>query len=84
MKQYAVKYTVRAMWDDEAEVWVASSENVPGLITEAATMEMLIQKLKIMIPELLDANGVMPLNIPNIPFHLYSERTETIVISAVE
>lgn len=50
---------VRAFWDDEAEVWVATSDDVPGLVTEAATKEELLAKLQIMIPELLDANGVV-------------------------
>ena len=35
---------VHAQWDDEANVWVASSDDVPGLVTEAATTEELIQK----------------------------------------
>ena len=47
---------IRAEWDDEAHVWVASSDDVPGLATEEETLEGLISKLKIMIPELLDAN----------------------------
>jgi predicted RNase H-like HicB family nuclease len=34
------------------------SEDVPGLATEGETLEGLIEKLKIMIPELLEANGV--------------------------
>ncbi|MDP2840700.1 MAG: DUF1902 domain-containing protein [Candidatus Methanoperedens sp.] len=62
---------VEAFWDEEAQVWVASSNDVPGLITEADTMEHLMQKLKIVIPELLQANGL--LNEPgtiDIPIHL--------------
>ena len=31
---------------------------MPGLATEADTLEALVQKLKIMVPELLDANGI--------------------------
>jgi predicted RNase H-like HicB family nuclease len=54
---------VYAMWDAEAGVWVATSEEVPGLATEADTVEKLIAKLKVMIPELLEANGY-PLNGP--------------------
>ena len=49
-------YFIRAEWDEKANVWVASSEEVPGLATESETLEQLIQKLKIMIPELLEAN----------------------------
>ena len=53
-------YFVRAEWDDEAAVWVASSDDVPGLVTEAATLEALDTKLRSMVPELLEANGCMP------------------------
>ena len=48
---------VHADWDDEARVWVATSSDVPGLATEADTVEALIAKLESMIPELLAANG---------------------------
>lgn len=48
---------VRAEWDDEAGVWVATSDDVPGLATEADTLEALSAKLDAMVPELLDANG---------------------------
>ena len=53
------KIEVRADWDSEAQVWVASSNDVPGLITEAPTVEALRQKLSVMIPELLEANRVI-------------------------
>ena len=36
--------TVKAIWDQEVSVWVATSEDVPGLVTEAATAEELEQK----------------------------------------
>ncbi len=49
---------VRVEWDEEAKVWVATSDDVPGLATEEDTMEDLIDKLKILIPELLVANGI--------------------------
>ena len=51
-------FFVRAEWDEEANVWVATSDDVPGLVTEEATMEGLIDKLRIIVPELLDANGL--------------------------
>jgi predicted RNase H-like HicB family nuclease len=55
--------TVTAFWDKEASVWVAESADVPDLITEAATLEVLSTKLETMIPELLEANGsILPLN----------------------
>jgi predicted RNase H-like HicB family nuclease len=65
---------IRAEWDDEAQVWVASSDDVPGLATEEKTLEGLIQKLKIMIPELLEANGTEIKQ--EIPFEIISRRFE--------
>jgi predicted RNase H-like HicB family nuclease len=53
-------YFVRAEWDAVAGVWVATSDDVPGLVTEAETIEALDDKLKSMVPELLEANGCMP------------------------
>ena len=50
--------TVYARWDDKAKVWVATSEDVPGLATEAATADELIKKLEVMIPELIEENDV--------------------------
>ena len=67
-------YYVHAQWDEEAKVWVASSEDVPGLATESYTTESLIQKLKTLIPELLEANGQTP---PKpIAFELLTRRFE--------
>ncbi|MCC5625507.1 DUF1902 domain-containing protein [Nostoc sp. CHAB 5715] len=51
---------VYAFWDTDAEVWVATSENVPGLVTEASTIESLTQKLREVIPELLLLNRIAP------------------------
>jgi len=50
-------FVVEAKWDDEAEVWVAESDEVPGLVTEADSRTRLIEKLKGLVPELLELNG---------------------------
>ncbi len=65
---------VHAEWDDEASVWVASSDDVPGLATEAPTTEELISKLKVMIPELLALNN-LAVTTP-VPFELLTRRFE--------
>ena len=38
---------VRAEWDK------AEGTNLPGLVTEAETAELLLEKLRVMVPELL-------------------------------
>ena len=50
-------YLIHAEWDDEAGVWVATSDDVPGLATESASLEALAEKLHHLVPELLEANG---------------------------
>ena len=31
-------YLIRADWDPEAAVWVVTSDDIPGLVTEAVTL----------------------------------------------
>ena len=50
-------FEVRATWDREAGVWWARSDDVPGLVAEAETVELLRNELVQLIPELLSANG---------------------------
>ncbi|MGH7100627.1 MAG: DUF1902 domain-containing protein [Stellaceae bacterium] len=69
-------YNVKAEWDAEAEVWVASSDDVPGLATGADTFEELIAKLKLVIPELLEENGLLAVDIDDVPFAVIAERVE--------
>ena len=49
-------YKIEAFWDHEAQVWVAESSDILGLVTEADSLDRLTNKLKQMIPELLAAN----------------------------
>ena len=71
--------TVNAEWDSEAKVWVATSNDVPGLITEAETVEALAEKLSVMIPELLEANGTLAGHaIREVPINLIAHREQII------
>lgn len=47
---------INAEWDEEAQVWVATSGDVDGLAVEASTIDALIERLKIVIPELMELN----------------------------
>ena len=79
----AVLYHVDADWDSEAGVWVATSDDVPGLATEAPTVEALAEKLWIVIPELLEANQLL-LNGRSqaIEFELTSHRQERVRLAS--
>jgi hypothetical protein len=55
---------VQAFWDEGASVWVAKSADVVGLITEAKTLEALSEKLRYLIPELLELNqAILPVGV---------------------
>ena len=71
-----MEVAVRATWDSEASVWVAESDDVPGLVTEADDIEALVAKLKVLIPELLDANGVALTEQDEVAFVLTASRHE--------
>jgi predicted RNase H-like HicB family nuclease len=45
---------VRATWDSETEVWTAESPDLPGLVTEASSLDELDEKLPGLISDLLD------------------------------
>jgi hypothetical protein len=66
---------VRADWDPEANVWVADSDDVPCLATEAETVERWMAKLQVMIPELLELNGWPDQD--EVPFEILMRRFET-------
>jgi predicted RNase H-like HicB family nuclease len=79
MTQFICK--VKAFWDSEALVWVATSEDVPGLVTEAETIEALTQKLRVIIPELVVFNRIVPSDyVGYITFELTSHRQELIEV----
>ena len=50
-------FYIRAEWYEEADVWVATSDDVPGLATEADSMDELVKKLRSLSPELMELNG---------------------------
>ena len=48
---------IHADWDSEAAVWVATTSDLRGLVTEAETIEALRAKLPGMILDLLEEYG---------------------------
>ena len=49
--------TIQARWDGEANVWLATSEDVPGLVVEAETWPGMINEVQLILPELLEVSG---------------------------
>ena len=51
------EFLVTATWDDEAELWVATSDDIPGLVTEAPNLDLLRERILAVVPELLEDNA---------------------------
>jgi predicted RNase H-like HicB family nuclease len=71
---------IKAEWDPEARVWVATSEDLPGLVTEAETVEALQKKLDVMVPDLLEARGELAAELRQIPLSVIAHREAMISI----
>jgi hypothetical protein len=59
---------------------VATSDDVPGLVTEAATLEQLSGKLEVMVPELLAANGCV--EVVDIPVELLARKISVLRLAS--
>lgn len=66
---------VRAYWDSEAKVWWTESDDIPGLVTEASTVEKLIENILALAPDLIELNNVTG---DEIPISVMAHRVEYI------
>ena len=57
MGNMKTEYVVNLEWDNDAAVWVATSEDVPGLVLESGSLDALAERLRSAVPELLALNG---------------------------
>ena len=56
-KDNTMSYRINLFWDGEADVWVATSQDVPGLVLESGSFDALLERVKYAIPELIELNG---------------------------
>lgn len=73
-------YNVSCQWDSEAGVWYVAESDVPGLITEAPTLEAMEAKLMRMIPELLELNEGLERPV-SVPFELVARKRELVQLT---
>ncbi len=64
---------VHATWDDEASVWVATTDDIDGLAVEADTIEALEPKVKEALADLIELNGISS-PLAEIPIRILSEQ----------
>ncbi len=47
-------------WDPEEAVWIATSNDVPGLVLESGSFDALVERVKQAVPELVKLNSSGP------------------------
>ena len=52
-----MEYTVKLFWDSDASVWVATSDDIRGLVLESGSLDVLIERVRMAVPELLKLNN---------------------------
>lgn len=52
-----MEYNVLFTWDEEAGVWIAESDDIPGLVLESGSLDALIERVRYAAPELLSLRG---------------------------
>lgn len=69
-------YIINFTWDSEANVWIATSNDIPGLVLESGSFDALLERTRFAVPELLELNASEPQ-----PFSLTfkSERHERMI-----
>ena len=60
MVDSVMNYEIDYAWDDEAAVWIATSRDVPGLVLESSSLDALVERVRIAVPELVRLNGTSP------------------------
>ena len=53
-----MEYEIILTWDNEACVWIATSDDIPGLILEDDSADKLIQKVLLAAPKIIELNGI--------------------------
>ncbi len=53
-----MNYLINIIWDNEYKVWIATSDDIPGLVLESDSYDVLINKIKYAIPELFELNNI--------------------------
>ncbi len=74
---FMIEYVINFTWDNEANVWIATSNDIPGLVLESGSFDALLERTRYAVPEILALNDskTEPISLTFI-----SERHERMVI----
>ena len=66
---------IKFLWDAEASVWVATSDDGPGLALESGSFDVLVERVKLAVPELVKLNGSKA---PDVKLSYFTEREDSV------
>ena len=72
-----MSYRINLQWDEEAAVWIATSEDVPGLVLESGSFDALLERVRYAVPELIELNDQKA---GNIKLSYYAEREDRVAV----
>jgi hypothetical protein len=71
-----LRAVIRVLWDSEVSVWVATSDDVPGLVVEASSFDDVVKEVRALAPELLDLNVISKGKV--LDLHFLADRLESV------
>lgn len=71
-----MEYKMNLLWDSETSMWVATSDDILGLVLESGSYDALIEKVKNAISELIELNKID--NVKSISF--VSQRLDKVTL----
>ncbi|MBR4442629.1 MAG: DUF1902 domain-containing protein [Clostridia bacterium] len=69
---------IKFRWDAEEAVWIATSDDVPGLVLESGSFDALLERVKLAVPELIVLNGT---SAPSCRLSIQTEREELVAVN---
>ena len=54
------EYCIQISWDEDEQVWYCTSDDIPGLILESGSLDVLVERTRHAASELLELMGHDP------------------------
>ena len=70
-------YVINLIWDQDVHVWIATSDDIPGLVLEHGSFDALLERVRVAVPELLALNAP---GTKEISIHYNTQRQERLAV----
>lgn len=66
-----IEYSIQLFWDEESMSWVATSDDIPGLVLGSGSVDVLMERVRFAAPEIMKLNN---LDSENCILHFHFDR----------